>query len=131
MGKLRNVRFNWQSPESDVRVGRATTDGAISLTQLIRYMHAAAPEADPATIMINFATVEWARPATPAELAEREEQNRHRDQRREQWERTKFAELKAKYEPVGADPGRQRATLTDVQTKYPQTATGQGERATP
>lgn len=97
MGEARNLRWTWQSKDSDLRNGYLAMDGRVSLADLNAWMQNYAPGVAPEEIMVNWATVVWSRPATNQELAERAEQRAAWDKRHEAWERETLAKLTAKY----------------------------------
>lgn len=99
MSKLREIRWTWASKDSNVRNGYLAMDGRMTLAELIERMTEVAPGVPLEEININWATVVWSRPATPEEEAERAEQRRRHDQRREAWELETLDRLLAKYRP--------------------------------
>jgi len=97
VGEPREVRWTWQSNDSDLRTGYMAVDGRMSITELTEYMREAAPGVDPADIQVNWATVVWHRPATAEELAQRRQAHERWKKRHEEWERETLAKLTAKY----------------------------------
>jgi hypothetical protein len=97
MGVSPDVRWRWEADDSDVRIGYLAMDGRVSLDQLIETMRELAPDVAPRDIQVNWATVVWSRPATPEELAERQQWRDRQAERTERWERDTLARLARKY----------------------------------
>jgi hypothetical protein len=100
MGVPRDITWTWQSNVSDLRTGYMAVDGRMSITGLIAYMAEAAPDVDPADILVNWATVVWTRPATPDEINRRRQVQAAHDARHEAWELATYERLRAKYDPA-------------------------------
>lgn len=99
MGELREIRWTWQSKDSNMRNGYLAMDGRMTVAELIEKMAEIAPGVGLDEMQINWATVVWSRPATPEEEAERAEQRRKHDQRHEAWEIETLEKLLTKYGP--------------------------------
>lgn len=97
MGEPREIRWSWESNDTDLRRAYMSVDGRMSIGDLIAHMAQVAPGVDPADIEVNWGTVVWTRPATAEELAAREEATRQQRERREEWERRMLTQLLAKY----------------------------------
>lgn len=61
-------------------------------------------EGVPADAMLHGGIVSWVRQETDAEQTRREQWQAEREARTEEWERRKYAELKAKFEPALGQP---------------------------
>jgi hypothetical protein len=104
-GQPREIRWSWQSNDTDLRVGYMAVDGRMSITDLVEYMATVAPGVHPADIHINWSTVTWTRPATEEELAQRQAALASHNARQEAWERKTLARLLAKYgDPAAPKP---------------------------
>lgn len=75
-------------------------EGRVTVRQLRDHLAAHYPHADFDDVALNFGTAVWERPANPREIEQRKEWQRSQAERTETWERKKYAELKAKYEPT-------------------------------
>jgi hypothetical protein len=96
-GRIREPQWTWESNDNDVRVGRVSIDGTVSIAELISHMQKIAPGSNVDDCQINFGTVRWTRPATAEELAEREQDYERQRVRREKWERDTLQRLTEKY----------------------------------
>lgn len=90
----------WVSKDDDtMRSCYLRVDGRVSLGDLCTYLDSVIHESvDPTSLMLNFSTIRWEEPATDQERAERAEQIRRSDARREAWERETYLRLKEKFE---------------------------------
>lgn len=103
MGEVRDVQWSWESRDGDTRVGHASVNGRVSVTDLVSYVQGITPGVGPDEIMVNFATVRWTRPATADELAERQQRNEDQRVRQEKWERETLQRLLGKYGNPGSE----------------------------
>lgn len=108
MGKLRDLRWTWQSGDTDVRVGYVAVDGRITIAELIVRMQELAPDVSLEDIEVNFATVTWTRPANAEELVARRASVDRQRARHEKWERETLARLTKKYGRRRWGPWRSR-----------------------
>lgn len=97
MGEPREVRWTWESSDTDVRVGYMAVDGRMSIADLIAHMQEIAPDAALDDIQVNWATVVWTRLATSDELAQRRQAHERWEKRHEAWDRETLARLTKKY----------------------------------
>lgn len=97
MGEPREVRWTWESKDTDVRVGYMAVDGRMSIADLIAHMREIAPHAALEEIQVNWATVVWTRLATGDELAQRRQAHERWEKRHQEWERQTLARLIKKY----------------------------------
>lgn len=91
------IRWSWQSRDTDLRVGYLSMRGRVSMADLIAHMSEIAPGVSLDDIDVNFGTVTWTRPANADELSRRAEQIEAQRVRQERWERETLARLTEKY----------------------------------
>jgi hypothetical protein len=104
-GTFQDVRRSWESAESGSQVGcYLAVQGRVSLAALLAYLGEVAPDRTPDQFGINFATVTWTDAPTEEETQQRVRRKALHDERRAEWERTTYEELKAKFEG-GDQPG--------------------------
>jgi hypothetical protein len=72
--------------------------GRVTVADLVQHFAEEYPHVDPMCLRLNFATVTWEEPPTPADIAHRAEVRARHAERTEQWERDTLVRLKAKYE---------------------------------
>lgn len=75
-------------------------EGRVTVQQLRDHLAAHYPHVDFDQVALNFGTAVWERPAHAQEIEQRKEWQRKQAERTEAWERRKYTELKAKYEPA-------------------------------
>jgi hypothetical protein len=97
VGDFRDIRWTWDSADTDVRNGCLAMDGRVSVADLIAFMADVAPGVDLEDVQVNCATVRWSRRATQDELEDRRRVMAAHAARHEQWERETLVRLIEKY----------------------------------
>jgi hypothetical protein len=95
--RIRYLRRDWFSQDSDRKKVFLSVDGRISLTEFRALLAERAHGVPDEEIEVNWGTAVWYEDATAEELAERAEQRRRSAERTEEWERGQLSRLAAKY----------------------------------